>query len=61
MELYKEATDLHELCDELMTSNQENELTKYTKLNKKEFMPLCVWLNLNADNSKVLYFKSLVN
>jgi len=53
MELYKEATDLHELCEELMTTNQENELTKYSKLKKQEFLPLCVWLNLIADNYKL--------
>ena len=55
-EFYKEAEDLHDLCEELMTNNQENELTKYSKLKKKEFMPLCVWLNLRADNKEVFLF-----
>ena len=44
-----------------MTNNQENELTKYSKLKKKEFMPLCVWMNLRADNKEVFLFVDSVS
>ena len=47
--LYKEAEDEQKLCEGLLKKNQENKELKYNKLNKAEFIHMCVWLNIRDD------------
>ena len=60
-DIYKDAEDYQETCQALFDENQDDKSTQLPKKllkkkNKKRFMSMCVWLQLQEDDDTVSQF-----